>query len=364
MGNGLTAATGHPSAPWCCCVACDLVGEKINVRLTFPSKPTLPQLTRETVQVLTPEKARASDAPFSVESFRIYDDLQHTWSILLSDLQLYANCQLYVFQPEAHGQDAPGDIPPPVDAMDSDGAVLSGTCCPADVKARSVFRDLDVAGKGFVDAADVRLALCNGPGKWRGGLRPSMKQAALWFAEAEMPGTGRVRWSSFLRFARLYPAAIDALFRRASDTYVHGAASEADMPGYMHSTESKRWHTGQALVDSVAARRFQELVAADPVRLASSKLEEHRLSGSKGSSILSQTQKKLGDTQHTHSARSARSSRGGPQRPSSPPAPPPPAPGSPPPPAYPSPRCWSEYDRRFAAGDVWPLSGPMLRSFK
>lgn len=61
-----------------------------------------------------------------------------------------------------------------------------------------------------------------------------------------------------MRFGREFPAAIDALFNRSPETYVHHGDEEVMNPHYMRSTQAHRDRTGQSAVDSVANRRAQE----------------------------------------------------------------------------------------------------------
>eukprot|EP01065_Artemidia_motanka_P038980 TRINITY_DN4781_c0_g1_i1.p1 TRINITY_DN4781_c0_g1~~TRINITY_DN4781_c0_g1_i1.p1 ORF type:complete len:430 (+),score=90.56 TRINITY_DN4781_c0_g1_i1:56-1291(+) len=317
MGSGCnkeSPAVG-PQPEWECYVGCDLYGRKENVRLVFPACPTLAQLTRETEQVLGPLAASCcptgvSPFEFAPDGFRLYVPSRKKWVQLLSEQQLSHSCQLYVFQPESHWthSNVPAQLPPPIDTADAQAARLYGLKHPLAAKARSVFRDLDVAGKGYIDVADVRLALRAGPGVWRGGLKVTTALLSEWFAEAETPGTGRVSYRQWVRFARSYPAVVDALFHRANDTYVHHGDVEVTIPQYMRTTETWRNRNGRSVVDTVARRRRQELATGDPLRCSARVLEEGRMAGLGSARLVSERAASMAAPDYAAATAAARAS--------------------------------------------------------
>ncbi|EAN77981.1 hypothetical protein, conserved [Trypanosoma brucei brucei TREU927] len=100
-------------------VCADLYGEKYNLEVRFPSKPTIEDLQKRIVTVFSTEMDSRRpegypEADFSIALVHIYDDKSQQWEKLLSDAQLHEYDQLYVFQPQTRWHmDVQKNLPPP-----------------------------------------------------------------------------------------------------------------------------------------------------------------------------------------------------------------------------------------------------------
>eukprot|EP01065_Artemidia_motanka_P018465 TRINITY_DN2177_c1_g4_i1.p1 TRINITY_DN2177_c1_g4~~TRINITY_DN2177_c1_g4_i1.p1 ORF type:complete len:583 (+),score=249.56 TRINITY_DN2177_c1_g4_i1:113-1861(+) len=94
-------------------VAADL-GGKCNFELSFPQKPSLPQLRARVDAALGSEAAIRTPHPFQVSRIQVFDERLQMWVDLVAAVQLEDYCQLYAFQVETSwNRDLPGHIPPP-----------------------------------------------------------------------------------------------------------------------------------------------------------------------------------------------------------------------------------------------------------
>ena len=98
-------------------VASDLYGRKQNVKLEFPTCPTMTEMinaceSQFDVMSRSQRPAGYPDTPFKVQTFQVYDDILLRWVDLYSSAQLTNGCQVFCFQPESiWHSDAQGIIP-------------------------------------------------------------------------------------------------------------------------------------------------------------------------------------------------------------------------------------------------------------
>ena len=96
---------------------CDLYGRKQNVKLEFPTCPTMTELINAVesqfdVVARSARPAGYPDVPFKVQTFQVYDDILLRWVDLYSSSQLTNGCQVFCFQPESiWHSDSQGIIP-------------------------------------------------------------------------------------------------------------------------------------------------------------------------------------------------------------------------------------------------------------
>eukprot|EP01060_Flectonema_neradi_P031128 TRINITY_DN4649_c1_g3_i1.p1 TRINITY_DN4649_c1_g3~~TRINITY_DN4649_c1_g3_i1.p1 ORF type:complete len:713 (+),score=210.90 TRINITY_DN4649_c1_g3_i1:65-2140(+) len=95
-------------------VAADVYGTKGNFEVTFPSTPTLAELTRQTESIYGVEASARRPvgtiaAPFLVSRFQLYNDKMQQWVDLTSPTQLVDRAQVFAFQTAA----APAPVPAP-----------------------------------------------------------------------------------------------------------------------------------------------------------------------------------------------------------------------------------------------------------
>lgn len=208
-------------------VASDVYGRKHNIRLEFPQVPTISELIN-TVESQYDVTARATrpagypDLPYRVQTFQVYDDVLLRWVDLYSSAQLVSGCQIYAFQPETMWTvDVQGAIPAARDTVTWASSVGSprrarlasdsGAPPTLSEKLRSVFYDLDVAGKGYVLYNDLRAAFT------RYDIEFTYATIGELFNEADRNRDGAITYEEWVRFAVEHPAIVDALFFRSRD---------------------------------------------------------------------------------------------------------------------------------------------------
>ncbi|KAJ9465565.1 hypothetical protein DIPPA_07106 [Diplonema papillatum] len=152
----------------------DIYGSKQNIRLEFPSSPTMTELinaveSQYDVMARATRPAGYPDVPFKVQTFQVYDDVLLRWVDLYSSSQLANGSQLFCFQPESiWHSDAQGIIPdakesvtwttPTGSARRARVATDAGVAPALSEKLRSVFYDVDGSNKGYVVFSDLRAA--------------------------------------------------------------------------------------------------------------------------------------------------------------------------------------------------------------
>eukprot|EP01064_Diplonema_japonicum_P030864 TRINITY_DN534_c2_g1_i1.p1 TRINITY_DN534_c2_g1~~TRINITY_DN534_c2_g1_i1.p1 ORF type:complete len:723 (+),score=248.38 TRINITY_DN534_c2_g1_i1:74-2242(+) len=87
-------------------VAADVYGTKGNFEVTFPTSPTLAELTRQTESIYGVEAAARRPvgtlaAPFLISRFQLYNERLQQWVDLTSPTQLADRCQVFAFQTSA-----------------------------------------------------------------------------------------------------------------------------------------------------------------------------------------------------------------------------------------------------------------------
>ena len=115
--------TFHKKNMFLISVGTDLYGRKQNVKLEFPTCPTMTELINS-VESQFDVMSRASrpaaypDVPYKVQTFQVYDDILLRWVDLYSSAQLTNGCQVFCFQPETiWHSDAQGIIPEAKDGV-------------------------------------------------------------------------------------------------------------------------------------------------------------------------------------------------------------------------------------------------------
>jgi hypothetical protein len=208
-------------------VASDVYARKHNVRMEFPTCPTISELINavESQFDITARATRPAgypDVPFRVQTFQVYDDILMRWVDLYSSAQLSSGCQVYAFQPETVWTvDLQGTIPHPRESVTWSSTVGSprrgriatdsGVAPTMSEKLRSVFYDLDSGNKGYILYSDLRSAFI------RNDIDFSYATIGELFNEADRNRDGHVTYEEWVRFAIDHPNIVDALFFRARD---------------------------------------------------------------------------------------------------------------------------------------------------
>lgn len=208
-------------------VASDVYARKHNVRMEFPTCPTIAELINavESQLDITARATRPAgypDVPFRVQTFQVYDDILLRWVDLYSSAQLSSGCQVYAFQPETVWTvDLQGSIPAPRESVTWASTVGSprrgrlaadsGVPPTLSEKLRSVFYDLDSGNKGYILYTDLRSAFI------RNAIDFSYGTIGELFNEADRNKDGHVSYEEWVRFAIDHPNIVDALFFRARD---------------------------------------------------------------------------------------------------------------------------------------------------
>jgi hypothetical protein len=208
-------------------VASDIYARKHNVRMEFPTCPTISELINAVesqfdVTARSTRPAGYPDVPFRIQTFQIYDDILMRWVDLYSSAQLSSGCQVYAFQPETVWTvDIQGTIPHARDSVTWSATVGSprrgriaadsGVPPTMSEKLRAAFYDLDTANKGYILYSDLRSAFI------RNDIDFSYATIGELFNEADRNRDGHVTYEEWVRFSIDHPNVVDALFFRARD---------------------------------------------------------------------------------------------------------------------------------------------------
>lgn len=253
-------------------VAADIFNNKTNFELSFPSRPSILELTRTSESAFTNEIAlrRPETVPqhsFHVAKFKVYDDDRNKWVDLLSEGQLIDGCQLYAFQPEnPWHKETPKEIPPavrppssvqryqpqpanpsyttprptssqPIDTRYTPTITTNNVAAVSSVyqqqsftstartsqpqpprvnvnasedeKLRIVFAEFDLKGTRMIDMEDLKQ------GFRTLGLEFTTATMNDLFQKGDVNNDGRISYSEFERFAKFYPIMMDCLFYRS-----------------------------------------------------------------------------------------------------------------------------------------------------
>eukprot|EP00756_Hemistasia_phaeocysticola_P012885 Hpha_TRINITY_DN15235_c3_g1::TRINITY_DN15235_c3_g1_i1::g.67886::m.67886 len=225
--------------PFNVCAGTDLYGRKANVKLEFPTCPTMTELinaceSQYDVQSRSSRPAGYPDIPFKVQTFQVYDDILLRWVDLYSSAQLTNGCQVFCFQPESiWHSDAQGIIPEAKDTVTWTTPVGSprrqrmaadaGVSPTLSEKLRSVFYDIDYGNKGYILYSDLRAAFA------KCDMEFTYATVGELFTVADSNRSGHVTYDEWVRFSIQYPGVIDALFFRSRDLYQDRAASAAQV---------------------------------------------------------------------------------------------------------------------------------------
>jgi hypothetical protein len=208
-------------------VAADIFGRKQNLRLEFPTCPTITELINSAesqydVQARASRPAGYPDIPFRIQTFQVYDDVLMRWVDLYSSAQLTNGCQVYAFQPETiWNVDLVGTIPVARDTVSWSSytgsprrarlASDAGVPPSMSEKLRSVFYDLDSGNKGYILYSDLRSAFI------RSDIAFDYATIGELFNRADRNRDGHVSYEEWVRFSIDHPSIIDALFFRSRD---------------------------------------------------------------------------------------------------------------------------------------------------
>eukprot|EP01059_Diplonema_ambulator_P031344 TRINITY_DN5717_c0_g1_i1.p1 TRINITY_DN5717_c0_g1~~TRINITY_DN5717_c0_g1_i1.p1 ORF type:complete len:328 (+),score=67.07 TRINITY_DN5717_c0_g1_i1:77-985(+) len=207
--------------------ATDLYGRKQNIKLEFPTCPTMTELinaveSQYDVMARSSRPAGYPDTPFKVQTFQVYDDILLRWVDLYSSAQLTNGCQVFCFQPESiWHSDSQGIIPEAVDSVTWTTPVGSprrarvatdaGVAPALSEKLRSVFYDIDFGNKGYILYSDLRTAFA------KADMDFTYATVGELFTVADQNRSGHITYDEWVRFSIQYPNVIDALFFRARD---------------------------------------------------------------------------------------------------------------------------------------------------
>ena len=117
-------------------VAADVYGTKGNFEVTFPSTPTLAELTRQTESIYGVEASARRPvgtiaAPFLVSRFQLYNDKLQQWVDLSAPTQLMDRAQVFAFQTAA----TPAPAPAPIGAASVASALANENVAVANLAA-------------------------------------------------------------------------------------------------------------------------------------------------------------------------------------------------------------------------------------
>ncbi|ESL11948.1 hypothetical protein TRSC58_00293 [Trypanosoma rangeli SC58] len=254
-------------------VAADIFNAKVNFELTFPRRPTLPEVLRATEGAFSNEIAlrRPENVPphtFNVSKIKLYDEDRNKWVDLVSEGQLTDYCQLYAFQPDNQWhkesqKEIPAAVKPPTSAQrplvnatssatghgaSNGGSAPAGALAPyaggrtpinqrsdsqhyrrpslhtstsgalvpkvhaeasQEEKVRVLFAELDSKGRRLLEQGDFKQ------GFQTFNLDLSAETVEDLFEKADTNRDGTVSFTEFERFCRLYPIMTDCLFFRS-----------------------------------------------------------------------------------------------------------------------------------------------------
>ena len=238
---------------------------KTNFEFAFAKRPSLQELAKMTEGAFTAEISvrRPEGVPqhsFHVAKLKVYDDNRNTWVDLLSESQLIDYCQVYASQPqnpwhkEVPQESIPAAVKPPVTVNaaasgiattptsysrpvasaysvggsgplnrssqgQSTGAVVLRPTAQAPVrpsvdatqeeKLRVVFAEFDVKGHRMLEMDDLKH------GFRVLGFEFTTATMKDLFMKGDLNSDGRISFSEFERFARMYPIMTDCLFFRS-----------------------------------------------------------------------------------------------------------------------------------------------------
>eukprot|EP00760_Papus_ankaliazontas_P035554 PhM_4_TR7890/c0_g1_i1/m.1254 len=235
--------------------ATDVFGEKMNLELIFPARPSLQELRQncESVFGIECNLRRPQGHPktqFRAVHFQVYDGVMRLWVDLVSCTQLNPWSQVYVFQRESYWHaDTPGPIPQP-----AHGKQMLALTGPDYERARFVFRQIDRDGDGIVYFDDLNYAFTN-------TFSFSFSESTIrdFFLKADADNDGRVNTADFMSFCTLYPQILDTMFFQASDTETRAKLIHSKDPTNFlpQATLDKVRETTQML--SVEKKREEEL---------------------------------------------------------------------------------------------------------
>lgn len=252
-------------------VAADIYGRKHNVRLEFPTAPTVTELINSAeshfdVVGRSTRPAGYPDIPFRIQTFQVYDDVLLRWVDLYSSAQMTSGCQVYSFQPETvWNVDLQGTIPIARDTVTwttvvgspSRARIANDLGVPASMseKLRSVFYDLDSGSKGYILYSDLRSSFL------RCDIDFSYTTIGELFNEADRNHDGSISYEEWVRFSIDHPSIVDALFFRARDTAV----------------SVRRSYVGPTTEELISQRRVRQLELERLHRESSATAERSRL---------------------------------------------------------------------------------------
>eukprot|EP01062_Namystynia_karyoxenos_P049207 TRINITY_DN3762_c0_g2_i1.p1 TRINITY_DN3762_c0_g2~~TRINITY_DN3762_c0_g2_i1.p1 ORF type:complete len:576 (+),score=207.75 TRINITY_DN3762_c0_g2_i1:98-1825(+) len=244
-------------------------GYKANFELTFPYRPTLPELRERIERDLGAEcAARCPGRPFEVYRAQVFDERLQSWADIMSPTQLQHLCQIYVFQRETSSgpRDTPGRIPPPIrpeaacgmpyspppasrhaaahhrDPFPLPGDAPSLLCPPRSPsrshggtahheKVRLVHHELSrgsvegVRSDDWTDGFET-LRLCGGDAEHAPPFTSAT--ASDLFERADLDKDGLVTLAEFARFAEHYPKLLDSLYFRFRERQAEEQRKEED----------------------------------------------------------------------------------------------------------------------------------------
>eukprot|EP01062_Namystynia_karyoxenos_P031534 TRINITY_DN233_c1_g1_i1.p1 TRINITY_DN233_c1_g1~~TRINITY_DN233_c1_g1_i1.p1 ORF type:complete len:326 (+),score=132.08 TRINITY_DN233_c1_g1_i1:78-980(+) len=256
-----------------CCVGTDLYGRKTNLKLEFPTCPTMTELinaveSQYDVQARSARPAGYPDIPFKVQTFQLYDDVLQRWVDLYSSAQLTNGCQVFCFQPESiWHSDAQGIIPEAKETVTWTTPVGSprrqrvaadaGVSPTLSEKLRSVFYDIDYGNKGYILYSDLRAAFA------KCDIEFTYATVGELFTVADANRSGHITYDEWVRFAIQYPSVIDALFFRSRDLYQDRAsvAAEATAAAQASAQRAREDQLRQYYAESWASQERDRLAA-------------------------------------------------------------------------------------------------------
>ena len=278
-------------------VASDIFGEKMNLEIGFPSRPSLAELKEETERCYNGEVgARASRVsagvpagtpavpPYCVKRFQLFDEVSQRWASLASSNQLTDYCQLYAFQPpNPWHKEVRAPIPAPIKTKAhllplnpthiesvARSRLLAGDPPPIDPlgasheeKTNSVFDELDVNNDRGIDGEEWAkgVALLRLEAQFDGATVRDLH------VKADANGDGKISFSEWQRFTELYPTLLDSLYQRCQAYWEdkrfeqhlqEGRDRLGDMHAHMARLEAQHRDNANIVASREAALTSQE----------------------------------------------------------------------------------------------------------